>query len=133
MKAVFADSFYFFALLSPRDAAHSRAVEYSQRDRRPIVTTTWILTEIADGLARSVNRSALNGLIKSIRQSETNRVVPASEELFDRALALYVSRLDKTWSLTDCVSFVVMNEEGLEEALTGDHHFEQAGFIPLLS
>jgi uncharacterized protein len=43
-----------------------------------------------------------------------------------------LSRRDKEWSLTDCISFVVMKERGLTEALTADHHFEQAGFKALL-
>jgi hypothetical protein len=59
-------------------------------------------------------------------------VVPSSRDLFDRAMGLYRSRPDKDWSLTDCVSFVVMRERGITEALTGDHHFEQAGFRALL-
>jgi len=50
----------------------------------------------------------------------------------DRGLALYISRPDKDWSLTDCISFVVMKERGLTGALTADHHFEQAGFVALL-
>ena len=56
------------------------------------------------------------------------RLVPASRELLQRGLALYHERPDKEWQLTDCVSFVVMREE----SLTGDHHFEQAGFNALL-
>jgi predicted nucleic acid-binding protein len=47
-------------------------------------------------------------------------------------LDLYASRFDKAWSLTDCISFVVMEQQGIREALTGDHHFEQAGFVALL-
>lgn len=58
--------------------------------------------------------------------------MPANVEIFERGVELYHSRLDKQWSLTDCISFVVMSEEGIAEALTGDHHFEQAGFVALL-
>jgi hypothetical protein len=53
--------------------------------------------------------------------------------LFERGLSLYLRRMDKDWSLTDCVSFVVMEEMALTDALTGDRHFEQAGFHVLLS
>jgi predicted nucleic acid-binding protein len=49
-----------------------------------------------------------------------------------RGIQLYDSRPDKQWSLTDCISFVVMQDRGIVEALTGDHHFEQAGFTALL-
>ncbi|MEX0702442.1 MAG: hypothetical protein WD069_10140 [Planctomycetales bacterium] len=52
--------------------------------------------------------------------------------LFDAGISLYESRADKHWSLTDCISFVVMQQHGLVDALTGDHHFEQAGFNALL-
>ena len=62
-----------------------------------------------------------------------NAIVPASEALFQRGLEFYCSRADQEWSLTDCISFVVMRDEKLTEALTGDHHFEQAGFVALLS
>jgi hypothetical protein len=58
--------------------------------------------------------------------------VPASEEVFERGLGLYRSRPDKEWSLTDCISFVVMQEQGIGEALTADRHFTQAGFVALL-
>jgi len=59
-------------------------------------------------------------------------IIPASHDLFRRGLELYFKRVDKEWSLTDCISFTVMSDEGLAEALTGDHHFEQAGFTILL-
>ena len=59
-------------------------------------------------------------------------VIPASEGLFNRGRELFRSRPDKDWSLTDCISFVIMQDHGLRDALTGDHHFEQAGFVALL-
>ena len=60
------------------------------------------------------------------------RIATDSDGLYPRGLALYAARPDKEWSLTDCISFVVMADEGLSEALTGDHHFKQAGFTALL-
>lgn len=59
-------------------------------------------------------------------------MIPQSSEQFDAALDLYSQRHDKTWGLTDCVSFCIMSERGIQEALAYDHHFEQAGFRPLL-
>jgi predicted nucleic acid-binding protein len=59
-------------------------------------------------------------------------IVPTTDEVFEAGLKLYLNRSDKYWSLTDCISFEVMEREGLTEALTGDHHFEQAGFIALM-
>jgi len=60
-------------------------------------------------------------------------VVPLSEALFRQSFDLYRQRLDKEWGLTDCISFVVMQERGITEALTADHHFRQAGFLALLA
>ena len=71
--------------------------------------------------------------IESLRTDPLVRIIPPTRELFERGLALYADRSDKSWSLTDCISFVVMNDEGLSDVLTGDHHFEQAGFNLLLA
>ncbi len=68
-----------------------------------------------------------------ITENDANTyIVPASTELRKKGVALYASRADKNWSLTDCISFVVMEEYGLTDALTSDHHFAQAGFRVLL-
>lgn len=58
--------------------------------------------------------------------------MPASEELYQRAVQLYSDRDDKEWGLIDCMSFVVMGDQGLTDALTADTHFRQAGFNVLL-
>ncbi len=133
MTGVFADSFYFFALVSPTDEAHHRAVELSESLDVPIVTTAWVLTEVADGLSRSRHRRAFSAILSQLRADLRDTVVPASQRLFDAGCDPYNARDDKQWSLTDCISFVVMHERGLAEALTGDHHFEQAGFKALLA
>jgi uncharacterized protein len=67
--------------------------------------------------------------------STTNKVyiVPATRELVQQGIDLYLNRDDKNWSLTDCISFVVMQDQQLTEALTADRHFEQAGFVALLA
>jgi predicted nucleic acid-binding protein len=131
MRRVFVDSFYFFALLSPRDAAHAWAVEIADRFDGAFVTTTSILTEVADGLSQRDLRRLFVQLCDEIAANANIHVIPLSSELWDAGCRLYRSRPDKDWSLTDCLSFVVMQKEGLTEALTGDHHFEQAGFLPL--
>jgi uncharacterized protein len=122
VNEVFVDSFDFFAILNPRDTAHARAVHFSGRFAGPMVTTTWVLTEVADGLTRSANRHVFRRLVTSLRASPANRVMPASDELFEKGIALFDARPDKQWSLTDGISFVVMGERGIREALTGDHH-----------
>lgn len=135
MSACFADTFFYLALLGRHDEAHvlavSQAREMQQQSRR-IVTTAWILTEVADALARSSRRALFGDFYHSLRASRHTTIVPASADLFDRGVRLYAERQDKHWSLTDCISFVVMREYNLTDALSGDRHFEQAGFQALL-
>jgi|ERR1035437_7333773 predicted nucleic acid-binding protein len=132
MKAVFADSFFFLAILNRADQAHERAVAMSRQIRSVRITTDWIITELADGLAKVEERERFMDLYRHIQLSPAIRVVPASRALLEEGISLYGARPDKGWSLTDCISFVVMRDEGLQHALTGDHHFEQAGFKALL-
>jgi uncharacterized protein len=132
MKGVFADSYFFFAILNPHDAGHVKAVEFANQYRGPLVTTAWVLTEVADGLAHTPRRQVFRRLMEDFEANKSNLLVPANTETFERGIDFYHARPDKEWSLTDCISFVVMSEERLSEALTGDHHFEQAGFKALL-
>jgi predicted nucleic acid-binding protein len=132
MNRVFADSFYFFAVLNPKDTAHGKALEFATQHEEPIVTTAWVLTEFADGLAVTARRSAFSLLVARLEADPENEIVPPTEELMARGVELYDARPDKQWSLTDCISFVVMQDRQINEALTGDRHFEQAGFIALL-
>ena len=133
MNGFFADTFYFFALLNPLDEAHRRASEFSESHNSPLITTAWVLTELADGLSRSFARAAFPGIVEKLRANPLHVIVPPSEGLFQAGCNLYRARLDKKWSLTDCISFEVMREYGLTDALTADHHFEQAGFKCLLA
>jgi predicted nucleic acid-binding protein len=131
MNAVFADTFYFLALINDRDAMHARALQFADRSCR-LVTTAWLLTEVGDALSAPENRPTFLELLDTLQTSPDARIIGATDELFQRGLELYRRRMDKEWSLTDCISFVVMADEHLAEALTGDRHFEQAGFAPLL-
>jgi predicted nucleic acid-binding protein len=131
MKVFFADTFYFLALLSERDLAHSKAIKFSQ-GKIKLVTTAWILTEIADALSHRSRKFLFLNLWEILETSPDAEVILPSRELFDQGIRLYSQREDKDWSLTNCISFVAMRERGISEALTGDHHFEQAGFVPLL-
>lgn len=135
MKPVFADTFFFLALLNRSDAAHHKAVEISRTIRRKRITTTWVLTEVGDAMSLSENRRAFSefyNLVNLVKQSPLITVIPATDELFERGVELFSRRLDKEWTITDCISFVVMDDSGLSDALTGDRHFEQAGFAALL-
>ncbi len=132
MKVVFADSFYFFALLNVHEPDHAKAVAFTHGYQGQIVTTDWVVTELGDGLAKPPRRTVFIQMREDLMANPRIRIVPFSQELFDLGIDLYARRLDKEWSLTDCISFVVMQREELTEALTGDHHFQQAGFVALL-
>ena len=132
MTARFVDTFFFFALGNPDDPAHGMVREFAAKETRPLVTTAWILTELADGLCAPARRSTFLSLLRGLRANPAVEIIPPDLALFDRGLDLYSRRPDKGWSLTDCISFVVMADRGLSEALTGDHHFELAGFRALL-
>ena len=132
MTPVFADTFYLVGLVNPDDEHHELVRRFSRQFRRRILSTAWVLTEVADALRSPPNRPLAAKLRELATTSPFIRIVPASEEFFHAGFDLYEARPDKHWSLTDCISFVVMTERGLTEALTGDHHFEQAGFRALL-
>ena len=132
MTEIFADTFYFIALINPNDASHVVAVATAQTLRASLVTTSWVLTELADALASPGNREACVGFVDDLREQSQCVILPATQELFDAGFELYRGRPDKDWSLTDCISFRVMKSRNISKALTGDHHFEQAGYIALL-
>lgn len=133
MNPLFADNFYFLALRNPRDQAHLRARAITQQTvGRTLVTTAWVLTEVGDALAAPANRAGFTELLQFLRSNSHVMVIPPEPKLFEQGIEFYGRRPDKAWSLTDCVSFVVMADLGISEALTGDHHFEQAGFRALL-
>jgi hypothetical protein len=131
MTPVFADAFYFLALLNKADYAHARALPFKAAGR-PLITTTWVLTEVGDAFCAVENRGLFLELLEMLQAMPDAKIIPASEELFERGVELFRQRADKDWPLTDCISFVAMKDEGITEALTGDKHFEQAGFRILL-
>jgi uncharacterized protein len=132
MKAVFADTFYYIALLDANDSEHETAVAATRELKSTTVTTAWVLLELANTLSASRHRGVFARLLARLRANPNVIVYEAEREVFDLGVDLYQNREDKEWSLTDCISFVVMTREGIAEALTGDHHFEQAGFSILL-
>ena len=132
MNAVFADTSFYLAVLNPRDLAHAKALQVGDSLHRPVVLTDFILLELGNALSSVGQRELFSRLVPSLRSRPNVRIVPATRDLLDRGLDLFSRRRDKEWSLTDCISFVVMREEGLTDALTTDHHFKQAGFRVLL-
>jgi predicted nucleic acid-binding protein len=133
MSLAFADSFYFLAVLNQQDPWHDLVKEATRTYDGLFVTTGFVLLEVADAVSKNpVGRSMVEQMIRDMKSRQPNRVLPCSEELFLAGLDRYARRPDKQWSLTDCISFVVMEREGIADALTGDKHFEQAGFNVLL-
>jgi len=126
------DTFFVEALLNQNDSYHEEAKQYYSNIRSSeIWITEAILIEIGNALSR-YNR---DGFVKFFRQcykASNMRIIPIDNELLKSAANFYDMRKDKEWGLTDCISFVVMKQYGLIDALTADHHFEQAGFRPLL-
>jgi hypothetical protein len=132
VKTVFGDTAYFLALVSARDNLHGQAVALSRNPPGVLLTTEWVLTEVGDGLSAPTVRDRFVRLLALLRSRPDVRIIPATSDLFERGCALFSQRPDKEWSLTDCTSFVVMTEYGVEGALTSDEHFVQAGFRRLM-
>ncbi len=119
-------------LLNRDDAAHRQALQLITSGGIEAVTTVAVLLEVADAMASPSRRVACSEFLANLAIQPPNMIRRLDDNLIERSLALYRSRVDKDWSLTDCISFVVMKDEGLTEALTGDRHYAQAGFIPLM-
>jgi len=124
---VFADSFYWIALLNPNDAFHYAAVHTPVAGR--IVTSLAVQLEVMDAFSAhtSSRASAAYFWERTTRASEIE-VVLLDVGLLDRAVTLFMARPDKMWSFTDCISFEIMRQRSIQLALSGDHHFRQAGF-----
>lgn len=135
MRLVFADTGYWVALLNPRDELHNKATELS-KSLNPvhIVTSEMVLTEVLNDFSKRGDylRQVATELIDRINKNPNITVISQTSQQFQQGLELYKNRLDKNWSLTDCVSFKIMEQMGIYEALAYDKHFEQAGFKALL-
>ena len=132
MITVFADTSFYLAFLNPDDEFHTRSVEFASSFNGKMLTTAWVLTELVDALSRPVARQAVVDFVEELQANPQVGILPARQALFDLGFELFRRRLDKYWSLTDCISFAAMEQQRLESALTSDHHFEQAGFQVLL-
>ncbi len=135
MTNFFLDTSHAVALANTRDEYHQRALELAERASQEgvrVVTTQAVLTEIGNFLASVKSRSFAVRYIESAQRTPSFEVVYSTADLFHRGFELYREREDKSWGLTDCISFVVMRGHGMTDALTADRHFEQAGFNALL-
>jgi predicted nucleic acid-binding protein len=128
---VFVDTVAWIALLNVSDALHARAQQVMSALRQQkvrLVTTEFVLLEVADALSAPTIRVQTVAFINGLRQLSILQIVPVSPTLFADGWTLYSQRHDKEWGLTDCTSFVVMTQKQITQAFTSDHHFEQAGF-----
>lgn len=131
---LFLDTFFIQAILNRRDQYHLQAKALLPRIRAAgeVWITEAVLVEVGNALS-AINRAGAVEFIRRCYSTANIRVVGVDTPLLDRALKLYETHVDKTWGLTDCLSFVVMTDYGLIDAATADRHFRQAGFQTLLS
>lgn len=132
MADVFVDTSFVVALVNQRDQHHLKALDLSsQFEQRHLLTTDAVLLEIGNALAKNFRAASIQ-VIEDFLTSSKIQIVHLYPDLFYKGFSLYRSRLDQSWGLIDCVSFIVMREAGIVESLTADKHFEQAGFRALL-
>ena len=134
-RAVFVDTVAWIALFNRRDALHSAAIERRKelyRSKTPLLTTEFVLIEVAYAFAAPPLRLTAVAVLTGLRQEPTLEILPATAALYEAGLTLYAARPDKAWSLTDCISLAVMQEKGVTTAFTADYHFAQAGHRILL-
>ena len=135
-REVFIDTSAFYALLVKNDDAHApmaRQMVHAARTRQRFVTTDYVLDETATLLKARGHALLVVPFLSDMLASQSCRIVWMDSDLFRTALAFFSKHDDQAWSFTDCVSFAVMKQMGLNAALTKDHHFRAAGFAtPLL-
>ena len=126
------DTSYLIALFDARDGLHARAMAWSEAVNEPLLVTEYVLWETVNAFSHPADRAKAHALVALVRAEPDYEVLKAGVEVFEAGLALHRARPDKGWSLTDCISFVVMQERGIRQALAFDQDFEQAGFEALL-
>ena len=134
-KRVFVDAAFLIALAVESDQWHRVAIAWQRKAEhgRFALLTTWaVLLEVGNSLAKLQFREAGAQLIESVLADPSFTVLPLSEPFLRGGFDLFSRRDDKEWGLTDCLSFVAMDQHGIREALTSDEHFQQAGYRALL-
>lgn len=128
---IFVDTSFFIAISQPRDLFHSRALQYAQL-REPLLTTEYVLCEVMNALCRIPDRNKAIAMARTMTGGHDFTFVQASQDWLREGLLLFEQRPDKEWSMTDCISMRVIHKYQVQDVLTSDHHFEQAGFQILL-
>ena len=131
-KPVFVDTHGFYVWSDSGHARHQQARELVFRRDRRFVTTAWIVVETVNLFVARKQAHWVEPLLDFLRATEALRVLEATAEQFQHAQLLWRKYRDHAFPLTDCISFVVMREQGLRDALTADRHFRTMGFNPLL-
>jgi uncharacterized protein len=129
---IFVDTGFLLAAADQRDALHDRAAAWARVIKEPLLTSEYVLWEFVNGLSRPQERPKAHAMIARLYAKSDFEILPASSPLFEADLAFHAARPDKEWSLTDCISFLIMKDRQVTQALTHDRHFEQAGFEALL-
>jgi uncharacterized protein len=137
VRRIFVDTHGWIAWFSPRDRHHQQAVRVTRSLRAarvPLVTTDLVLTELLGFFAEAgpTWRSQASQQVETILADPNILTLPSSRGQFQEGLTFYRSRLDKGYSLVDCISMCLCHANGWHEVLTHDHHFAQEGFILLL-
>ncbi len=135
MSVVFADSGYWIALWNPRDALHQQAMAIADvLGASDVVTTQLVLVEALNSMAgqRGFRRAFAAQMVQELEANPDVEIVPQTDAQFRAAVERYAARSDQRWSLTDCASFLVMEERNITAALAYGRDFVQAGFVALL-
>ena len=129
---ILVDSGFLLALAQPTDALHARAAAWAGHISDRLLVSEYVLWETVNSLSKPADRPRAHQIVQMVSGSQDYTFVHASPVLLAAGLRLHRDRPDKEWSLTDCVSFHLMHEQGISRALAYDVHFEQAGFVALL-
>jgi len=121
------------ALANDRHAKAARGLQeaIARGDHGAVVTTSFVLDETATHIRMEGDAETAARFVNALLESESVTVVWIDAGKFRDALDLFQRSADKHWSFTDCSSFVVMRELGIERAFSFDHNFEEAGFVRL--
>jgi len=133
MRKIFLDTGGILALINKRDALHKKAIKVNkvlEQEEVQFIVTDYIVVEVGNALAK--HKELAMKTLDHLQTSEDIQRLKITDEIFDQALELYKKYSDKEWGITDISSFVVMQQEGINEAFTTDHHFKQFGFRILL-
>src|SRR5205823_2578750 len=114
---ILVDSGFLLALAQPRDALHARAAAWANFISEPLLVTEYVLCEVINNLSKPIDRPRAHRIAANVLRGSDYDFTQASAVLLDAGLRLHRSRLDKEWSLTDCISFNVMSERGMTRAL----------------